>query len=245
MVAISIGDSVEGVAVDGAGSPGSPVNATFGPDQSLFSYASSGLNGDIGTATAVETGADGVVGWGRWVNGTVSTDIYTGLPLPVPLSGSESHHYAVGVPTADMPTGGTASYSLLGATSPTLRDGTGTGTVTAASLNVDFGSGLVDATVAFTLGGDGYSISSAAGGEPLSISGSRFGGSLSSSSVGGTGGACVSGCSASIEGFFAGSGASRAGLAYDVADFFNSKQINGAAAFTRSGAGTPIGLPAL
>jgi hypothetical protein len=52
--------------------------------------------------------------------------------------------------------------------------------------------------------------------------------------ISGTGGACGSGCSASVEGFLAGANAERAGLGYLVEDLGTLKDIVGTAAFKKN-----------
>ncbi len=238
-LAVSIGDSFEGTAIDQAGTPPSPlVDATFSGNQ-LKSY-SGPLNGNAGTASVLEAGGDGIVGWGRWASGLIVTDVY-GFSVVTTLAGSESHHYAVGLPTTDMPTTGTGSYALLGGTSPTYANGSGTGTLDAASLNVDFGTRLVDAHVDFTIGGNSFSIESGFTRMGTGANAHTFAGSAFTSSS-----ACSGGCSTNIEGFFAGAGASRAGLVYkvrdDSADMGYGVDVNGAVGFQKTGPGTPIDL---
>lgn len=75
------------------------------------------------------------IGWGMWTNGTRE---YTGTTL---LS---NVHYVAGRPTAQtemtalMLAGGSATYSLIGHTAPTL--GSGTGTLNSATFSVSFTS---------------------------------------------------------------------------------------------------------
>ena len=233
---VSVGDSLEGTAVALLGSDTQRANATFARDSSLASASDPVLAGSIGSATAVEVGNDGgTIGWGRWVNGTVIIDAFGSLE-PVLLSGSESLHYVVGVPTAEMPTSGTGSYSLLGGTSPTYADGSGTGTLNSASLNVDFGTGLLDANVNFSIGGSTFDLDTDSG-TSIGVGGTSFGFGDSGSFT--SGGACSSGCDTDIFGFFAGSGASRAGVSYQVEED-SGKFINGSVGLARTGPGEPI-----
>ncbi|HUJ85521.1 MAG TPA: hypothetical protein VLX30_01560, partial [Burkholderiales bacterium] len=72
-----------------------------------------------------------------------------------------------------------------------------------------------------------------------SYSGALF--SASSLTVTGAGGiACGSGCSSNVQGFFSGANASRAGVAYQINDYYPaSANIVGAAAFKNTGVPVP------
>jgi hypothetical protein len=136
-----------------------------------------------------------------------------------------------------MPTSGTATYTLLGATSPTYTDGTASPGTFSGILEVDFGGALragpsVGMALSIGIDGKSYTIGGSA-----PISGSTFSGFSSFGSgtlmTGGTNGACGQGCNASVEGFFAGPNAARAGLGYHVEDSGTNKDIIGAAAFAK------------
>jgi hypothetical protein len=73
------------------------------------------------TAKVVDFGADQYVAWGRWTQGIVAAEIF-GTPIISELSSFEGIHYLIGVPSSSMPTSGSATYSLLGATQATSRD---------------------------------------------------------------------------------------------------------------------------
>ncbi len=73
------------------------------------------------TAKVVDFGADQYVAWGRWTQGIVAAEIF-GIPIINELSSFEGIHYLIGVPSSSMPTSGSATYSLLGATQATSRD---------------------------------------------------------------------------------------------------------------------------
>ena len=171
-------------------------------------------------------GSDGILAWGRWI-GSISfsgrTENY---------NQNQGLHYVVGMPTATMPTTGTATYSMIGATPPTYADGrTAPGTFS-GSLGVDFANAAVNGS--FNVGmpdGKGYAWSIA-----TSINGYTFL-ENSSGSITGTGGACPNscGCSARTHGFFAGASAERAGVGYHITDGISSTPANiiGAAAFKK------------
>jgi hypothetical protein len=175
-------------------------------------------------------GTDGILAWGRWI-GTVA--------VPGSLLGTESYsadqglHYVVGTPTAAMPTVGIATYNLKGATQPTYLNGDSSPGVLTGNLNVDFGKFTVGENLNIAMpDGAGYGIGGSA-----QISGNTFSGQQTfgtgTLTTSGTGGACLSGCNALVQGFFAGTTAERAGLAYHVDDFFNGKDVLGAAAFAK------------
>lgn len=178
-----------------------------------------------------EFGTDGVLAWGRWIGPvTLATDT-TSL---VNYTANEGLHYVVGLPTPVMPTSGTATYSLLGATSPTYTDGSTAPGKFSGSLNVDFGQGTVGMDLNIAINNRGYAI-----GGTAQISGSNFSGTRNfgsgSLTVSGTGGACQggSGCNAMVNGFFSGASAERAGLGYHIDDPNGNRSLLGAAAFKK------------
>ena len=183
-----------------------------------------------------EVGNDGIIAWGRWTGDvTQALNICEGpcIPPVVETYGpNQGLHYVIGTPTASMPQSGTASYSLLGATSPTYFDGsTAPGTLT-GNLSVDFGRLTVGVALNAAMpDGKGYQIGGSA-----QISGNTFFGQQffgqGSLATSGTGGACSSGCNALVQGFFAGTTAERAGLAYHVQDVLGPN-VTGTAAFTK------------
>jgi hypothetical protein len=175
---------------------------------------------------------DGIIGWGRWIDGTFSDDCGTSCPFDD--AGNMQHvHYVVGMPTplADMNAlqiaNTTATYTLMGYTYPTAWDGSaftfGTQPIT-GSLTADFGSGNVSGSLGVPMGSNVYS-SSWSG----SISGSGFTGS---GGVTSTGSDCSCSCGSSIDGFFAGANAARAGLAYEFSGT-DYGDIHGAAVFKK------------
>jgi hypothetical protein len=186
----------------------------------------------IGTAQPVSDGNDGIIAWGRWLAGTPTGN---GNPAGFDLATEGALHYVVGLPVTNMPVTGTATYAMIGATAPSFD-----GTITSAKLDgsalkVDFGWSFVSLDFKMTINGD----KTVAGtGLPFNLEGSRFG-------HGGSGGHFLPGpgCMSAdlrVNGFLAGDGASRAGMAYrlNVNDFsINlSGNVNGAVAYQRSGA---------
>ena len=175
----------------------------------LFQLEAGGSHADFGS--------DGILAWGRWTGAvTLRTD---GTDL-VNLSGNQGLHYVVGLPTARLPTLGTATYTLLGATKPTYVDGTTAPGIFSGSLGVDFGQATVK-TIGWNVSmpDRNYAISDTT----MSLSGSSF----SQSGIGVAG--CSSSCSAFVTGFFSGAAGERAGAGYHIDDSAN--QVLGAAAF--------------
>ncbi|MRR50934.1 MAG: hypothetical protein EG825_08465 [Rhodocyclaceae bacterium] len=194
-----------------------PGVANFAPSGEFLQLSADGGEGSVDGLTAGTSASfftDGVIGWGRWTGGVEN---YGGSVYP-----TSDIHYVVGklTPSADMLALSSGymvgTYSLIGYTYPTSSTGAigGPGSV-AATLQADFGGGSVNGTLAVALGGQ--NLSSVWNG---SISGSTFDGSGSNS--------------ASIAGFFAGAGASRAGLTYQFTGTAIGT-VSGAAAFKQTG----------
>lgn len=187
-------------------------------NSTTFSLAS-GSHADFGT--------DSILTWGRWIGpvsivgswceGTCSGTNYTQ---------DQGLHYVVGVPTPSMPLTGTANYTLTGATQPTYIDGrTAPGTLTTGSLAVDFAGLTVITALDVAMPDTSYSIR----GVSLISSGTAFFFGNAPGTLTCSGG---SGCTARVDGFFAGASAERAGLGYHVRDSIGG-DIVGAAAFQK------------
>ena len=142
----------------------------------------------------------------------------------------EGIHILMGIPTASMPTSGTATLNLAGATQPTFSNGTGAGlgvgTVTSGQLTANFAANTVSTSFS-TSYSSGYTYSAGGSG---TISGAGMSGTISSYSAG-MGPVCYpSACTGSFKGFFAGAGAAYGGFVYKI-DVPASFSINGAIAF--------------
>ena len=224
-------------------SSGSPATAVFDAagglthvdvkDQSTLVESVFNLNPD-GTQVKGESGNDGIIAWGRWTGGanlTYACDGGTCTAQPT-YNDNQGLHYVVGLPTPSLPTSGTATYELLGATSPTYVDGTSAAGKFTGSLNVTFNPTYANVGMNFNVAmpnGVGYSITGS-----TTTASSLFSASTNNEdlSVSGSGGGCAAGvCSSQVQGFFAGASAQRAGVAYQIND--SSAQILGAAAFTK------------
>jgi hypothetical protein len=116
------------------------------------------VNFDIGTATNVESGFDSVtvMRWGRWSGGAATITSPT-LTEQVDL-GNQSIHWIQGPGGAPptMPVTGSATYTLLGGTSPTDTLGN-VGVLGNATFFADFTNMRVDTTLAIDIAGSSWS----------------------------------------------------------------------------------------
>jgi hypothetical protein len=145
------------------------------------------------------------LGWGSWSQTT--KEEVSGSTTVTPL---KYFHYVAGRPTAvgDMPTSGTATYNFAGGSSPTRINGGGTtvGSINAANtfLSVNFGTSTLTANIDTSI----VTINDTA-----TISGALFSGAY-------------------VNGFFTGTGASRAGLTFKKS-LTAGDVVTGAIAFTK------------
>ncbi len=228
-------DTVEGgnsIGVVVRGEPDNPVTAGFDDHSGLLGYhqASQNVTGAIGDASLTDVGSDaGVIGWSRWTGGSLSAVDSNPLDLG-------NAHHVVGIPTARLPTSGTVTYNLIGATRPTDSAGN-VGTVHSGTMMVSFGATpTINTALALSVGGNDYLMGGTLG--MVSGSTSRFTGSVSATD---SLGSCPSGgCGGSAAGFFAGTNASHAGYGYYFSTPVNGT-VNGAAAFRRGDPGASTG----
>jgi hypothetical protein len=174
--------------------------------------------------THAEFGTDGILAWGRWTGSvTQNCDCVN----PQVYGADQGLHYVVGLPTLVMPTSGSATYAMIGATSPTYSTG-GTGAFT-GSLTVNFGSPFYDVSGNFTAKMSDATYSWNASTSCSSGSSFSMFGNVTRNDA-----ACGNqGCFASMNGFFAGASAQRVGLSYAVTDTELNKSVLGAAAFAK------------
>jgi hypothetical protein len=172
----------------------------------------------------MDSGNDGIIAWGFGLDSS-------GFPL----------HYVAGIPTSSTDLANlaisnpVATYSVLGATAPTaiscgpLIGGQFSG----ATLSANFATGLVDASVSVLFGTNNIT---GVGSGTLNRGSVGFVNSFSAS------GSCTVGtsCFVSMNGFFAGVNAIRAGLTYSLSGVSvgsptgSSATITGAVAFTKN-----------
>jgi hypothetical protein len=213
------------------------VTATFdGSGKLIDSIGPTGkltLNGshaEFGTA-------GGVIAWGRWIGPVNST--VTAVPSQS-FGANDGLHYVVGTPApiAALAGSGTATFNLIGATSPT--DGNVSGAVSGGQVIAYLGAapkvGIQNFT--FALGGNSYVMNTPAGSElPVSPGGpyTPFNGTVAGPSgfAGSTGPCQVTACVANVNGHFYGANASHAGFAYKIDRFGLGPPVTGAAAFAR------------
>jgi hypothetical protein len=185
----------------------------------LTSFLSDALEGTIsaGSSAVISSGNDGVIAWGRWANGVTAGNASLTTSSPSEL------HYIVGVAPTAMPTSGSATYSMIGATPPSSAESV---TLNSSSLSINFGgtpSGVFHAS--FTV--NGTALQTLAGGAGFSVG---SGGTLSGGGC--MTGACVGG-NISLQGILAGAGAARAGMAYVLNPSFTSG-AHGVIAYTKN-----------
>ena len=170
-------------------------------------------------------GNDGVIAWGRWIGGTTPG-----------LSNRDSNypfHYVVGLPVTNLPTTGTASYTALGATA-SCSFGCSSAEVTGSTMSVTFGTSNFNGSFTLGLKVDGMQ-NDFAGGLSGYNSSAKFSANASVNNSGGS--LYMDG-----RGFFAGPGASRAGMAYSVSGsmYEGSLAVKGVVAYKQSGTGGPV-----
>jgi hypothetical protein len=192
----------------------SPVNAVFNDLSQLIKYSYGTESAALGSAAVTFSATDGIIGWGRWDG---NMDPAGSLSLQPGV-----FHYVVGLPTTAMPTSGTATYNLMGYTNPTATDAS-TGWNVKGDLAVTFSAtNVISVNMNVWNASDNYAIVGTAVG-----TGATFTGSL----IPTTSSACSTGCTTSINGFFAGANASRAGLSYQIDNPNTSISVGGVATF--------------
>jgi FecR-like protein len=167
--------------------------------------------------THADFGTDGILAWGRWI-GQVAPG--TGVEI---YSENQGLHYVVGMPTATLPTSGTATYVLAGATRPTYVNGAFSPGAFTGSLSVTFGAQATINTVNWQVAMPDRTFLIA--NTQMSTQSSNF-----STSAIATQGCLSAGCTTNISGFFTGAAAERAGVAYTIDDV---NRVIGAAAFRK------------
>ncbi|MGA7594877.1 MAG: hypothetical protein WCA64_06745 [Gallionella sp.] len=216
-----------GTLVFGSARVPTPVVVNFNSTSQLIQYSGTGDTGLLGAGVVAASASDGIIGWGRWI-GTITT---TG-PASTSTVGTV-FDYVVGIPTAAMPTTGTATYSLLGYTNPT-DTGVSTGYTVNGSLAVNFAAPNNQVGVNMTVANATYNYVTA--GTVSMVPGTAsFAGSINiPTNLVVAPNNCTGPCNNSINGFFAGTGASRAGLSYSISDSIASRNIQGVAAFAKN-----------
>jgi len=193
----------------------------------------------LGTAQVVQSGIDPQTGmvWGRWGGGT-ATVTREGQSASLDLTNASLHYIYAGSQSGPvaLPLTGTASYSVIGSTSPTNGAGA-VGTLGSATLNANFTNRTVDAAVNIAIAGQTWT--GAASGMPIyrnqyfsAYNGNPIPGLPNPAPlVIGCTPNCGVNATGSFDGFFTGRTGERAGLMYNLGG------NQGAVAFGRGGGG--------
>lgn len=210
-----------------------PPSATYTFDATglILMDCGNGCFGGIGTAQNVDVGSDsGVITWGRWSNGIITAG---GTANGINFGPDQGLHYIVGIPTPNnqMPTNITATYNLIGGTSPTPSDGIGGGLglghLISGSATVNFSNFNVDGNL--VMGFNGASIYKATYSGGIDVGLYLYGTTHYQS---GAINVCGTyGCSTQYQGQFYGTNASHMGIGYAITT--QNFDINGVAALRR------------
>ncbi|HEY4997516.1 MAG TPA: hypothetical protein VII36_00160, partial [Usitatibacter sp.] len=193
----------------------------------------------LGTSQIVESGFDPATGmvWGRWGGGQAIVT-REGQSAGIDLTNASLHYIFAGSQSGPvtLPLTGTATYDVIGSTSPT--NGTGAvGTLSSATLAANFTDRTVDASVNIAIAGQTWT--GAASHMPIyrdqyfsAYSGTPIPGVPNPTPLQiGCAPSCGAGATGSFDGFFAGSSGQRAGMMYNLGG------NQGAVAFGRPGGG--------
>lgn len=160
---------------------------TSGTTLQKFRYST--LVGDIGTATALQTGTIGGLTYGRWTTpGATATGWGASTPWGVGSVTDPQVVYLFGN-AATLPTTGTLSLSAAGGTSPVNTAGTA-GTFNSGSVNLDFAGKTYSFSLNFSVAGATYAMTAGhqSFGSDGRIEGTSTAGTCSGSGCGGTSG---------------------------------------------------------
>jgi hypothetical protein len=192
---------------------------------------------DIGSSTNVDTGFDSmtVLRWGRWSGGAASITLSDGTDASQDL-GAQSIHWISSPDWAAapvMPITGTASYTLIGSTSPTDNFGN-TGILGSATFDADFTNMRVDSTLSIDINGSNWTAAGQGniGAQALQPA-HMFLGNYGAVTING-----VTGGSGVFSGFFSEPGPTSdptypggVGLTYSLQDMGGTTTVSGAAVF--------------
>jgi len=192
--------------------------------------------------SVVDTGIDstGQVGWGRWT----SPITYSYLTQIACCNNNESVQFVYGNPTPNnaIPSTGTATFNLIGNTSPTISDGSvAPGTLTSGHVAVLWGGATANTRLGVDLQGNigGTSFTIESPGYPTVTLSSPISYNPTTQSFSGSFLASVGNPNLNqVSGFFAGPSASLIGLTYSTpatvgGTLSSTVSVQGAAAFRR------------
>ena len=208
-----------------------------------------------GAASIVDAGNDGPVSWARWTGGALGGTAYSNPAPTMPADGGM--HIAVGSDATNIPVSGTAQYGLVGATRPTIDDGSVSPGTFTGTLGVAFGANSSTARVGIdfnvSIGGHDYAFASQGGSadptqSDINLYGAYFGQNFGHAAEGRYditpgGPACQgSSCRAVVSGFLSGNGASHAAVSYTISGTGSSNNagaVQGTAVFSQAAASAP------
>jgi hypothetical protein len=221
----SIGSTVIGVTNNS--------DATFDAMDRLSSYtAPSGIDLRQHAPSVAGSGADSLIGWGTW------TGEFVDAGAQYVLGANQGMHYAIGKPApAPQINQGFATFDLLGATRPTGTDNSAPGTLSAASLWVNFTTARVDLAMQVDYGARSYALDTRnAEGALMQLN--RGHASFEGASLPTGGCANAAACGTNVRGVVVGEQAQRAALAYQINDgaYPTNDGIDGARALSRPAA---------
>ncbi|QJB70463.1 hypothetical protein [Parasphingorhabdus halotolerans] len=242
-------DAREIVDVTYAGTSGAPIGYVW----KLNDFTTENERPNIGTAKENESGSVGeVIGWTRWADGKTGGRFY-GEQNGLDFGPNQGFHLVTGTPATNLPTTGTVTYALAGATAPTIRDGSLAPGSFSGNLAVAFGATpLVGMDFAINIEGNAYGFGTPGGaadptngGRPVETTGDfalTFGSGQEKFLVTGNGPICGGSgdCIASFRGFLAGEGASHIGVSYTFGNGTFDQRVDGVAAFGKQGSGPTV-----
>ena len=203
----------------------------------------------VGSAGIADHGSSTDLTWGRWTGGFTSTTT-NGNGVTTDLRATNAAtHVIVGLAPTAIPTAGTASYSLLAATTPSSNSSSSAyagGSVT-GNLAVDFNNSKVSTNLNVLLpnlaGGTTFAIATG----PQTVTGAgtwNASGAFATTSALGN---CSAGCNATVAGFLSGTAATSAGVTYNFSNGSGSvpapDTVQGVAAFSRGAIVQPVSQP--
>ncbi|MGZ5034799.1 MAG: FecR family protein [Usitatibacter sp.] len=191
----------------------------------------------IGSSQVVQAGFDPETGmiWGRWAGGSAQVT-REGQSASVNLTNTSLHYIFAGTQSGPvaLPLTGTATYDVIGSTSPTDYGGH-VGNLNSATLNANFTNRTADASVNISINNQGWTGSAS----NMPIYRDQYFSSYSGTPIPGVPNPsplniactpnCGQGASGSFDGFFTGRSGQRAGLMYNLGG------NQGAVAFGRRG----------
>lgn len=195
----------------------------------------------------MEAAAEGPLAWGRWTNGVIrvsgeAAGAYSTSDGELRRSANQGTHYLVGAPATTIPTAGAFAYGLIGATRPTIGDGSLLPGQFAGRAGVAFqpGSATVGLDGRVTVGNWNVDFATNGGAANPAASALRIDTTRGTTFAGvldGRGSGCSPNCPVSVEGGLHGAGASHLGVGYTIDQFRHDNRVTGVGAFRQ---GQPI-----